>query len=279
VRAVTVGPGSLEYSANPGDVISGNLFLENEQSETQTYYSSFQAFTEQNGNKAFFTESIDLPTWIQTATSTTLRPGQQEQVPFTITVPKDAPPGGHFAVIWWGTAPPSSGGASQVAVVSRAGILVYLQVSGNIVESADVSNLSAGRTVFFASSPITTDLDFQNNGNSYLKPGGTMELQNIFGITQASAVVNQYGQNVLPRTEKSFSVILAPSQIVFGPYRVKANITYGTDNKAVTKTVWIWILPWPTLIAVVLFLLIVFIAIPKGIRHYNRWIVEKARAK
>jgi hypothetical protein len=106
-----------------------------------------------------------------------------------------------------------------------------------------------------------------------------MELQNIFGITQASAVVNQYGQNVLPRTEKSFSVILAPSQIVFGPYRVKANITYGTDNKAVTKTVWIWILPWPTLIAVVLFLLIVFIAIPKGIRHYNRWIVEKARAK
>lgn len=278
VRAVTVGPVKLEYSANPGDVISGNLFLQNEQADTETFYPSFQGFSDQSGDKVFFTEKIGLSTWIKTVSSTTLKPGEQEQVPFTITVPNDAPPGGHFAVIWWSTTPPSQSNTGQLAVVSRAGILVYLQVSGNVVESGEVSDLSTGQMFYWNSVPLDVALIFKNNGNSYLKPAGAIGLKNVFGMTQASAVVNQYGMDILPQSQKSLSATLDPLGMVFGPYRVTANITYGADNKKVaTRTIWIWILPWPILIGVILFLIVVFIGLPKGIRRYNRWIIEKAQ--
>lgn len=277
--AVTVGPIKFEYSVNPGDVVSGNLYLENEQHDARTFYSSFQRFNELHGERVFTSEEIGLPTWIETSPSVTLEAGKSAQVPFTITVPKDAPPGGHFAVIWWSSGPPA-GGSGQLSVLSRAGILVYLEVSGTILESASVNNLSVPQTFYFDSVPFDVSLSVKNNGNSYVKAAGNLDLKNIFGVTQATVQINPHGVDTLPQSAKSFTQKLNPPPIVFGPYRVVARITYGAnDDKVAMGTTWIWILPWPILIGVIIFLLIVFIGLPKGIRRYNRWIIKKASSR
>lgn len=275
--AITVGPVRLEYNVNPGDTVSGSLFLENEQTQEQTFYSSSQSFTETNGNRTFTTEAVGLPTWIHTSSSVTLAAGAQTEVPFTIDIPSDAPPGGQYAAIWWSTSPPPKGGG-QFAVVSRAGILVYLQVSGNIKEAAQVTDLRAPASVFWTSSPMNIDMTFTDTGNTYLKPGGAVNMINIFGITQASAVVNPYGVDFLPQAPKGTQVQLDPPGFVLGPYRIQAAVTYGANNnQTATETVWVWLFPWPVLTWLAVLIIFIFFVLPIGIRRYNRWIIAKSR--
>lgn len=271
--AITVGPTRLEYSVDPGAVIKGQVHIYNEGQAAQTFYPNFEKFTEVNGQKVFLKEEADLASWIETAKSVHLAAGEGADVPFTINVPKNAPPGGHFAVIWWSSTPPGPAG-KQVSIVTRAGILVYLRVSGNVVESADVS-FSSSR--IFMSLPISLSVNFKNTGNSYLKPYGTFKLKNIFGGTAASLPFNEFGSNILPQSQKSFDLTVNSAGWFFGPYRAEADLTYGDSNKTLSRSYWILILPIRGVIIFLLGLAVIFFAIPRGIKKYNRWIVNRVQ--
>ena len=104
--ALTITPVRFEISGNPGDTLRGEILLINETDTAETYYSTFSNFEAQgeSGSPAFVEPKEGLGTWIGTELdSVFLAPRQQKIIPFTITVPKDAEPGGHFAVIFWGT--------------------------------------------------------------------------------------------------------------------------------------------------------------------------------
>ncbi len=85
------------------------MVLINEDNVTETFYSSYANFEAQgeSGEPAFITASDDLGTWMSTQPSITLQPGESQSVPFTVVIPKDATPGGHFAVIFWGQCRPT----------------------------------------------------------------------------------------------------------------------------------------------------------------------------
>lgn len=273
-RAVTVGPVKLEYSVDPGAIINGELFLQNEGAATNTFYPSFEKFTEANGEKRFMKEDTDLPTWFKIPGSIVLKAGESRQIPFTLNIPQNAPPGGHFAVIWWSTTPPGPAG-QQVSITTKAGIVVYLRVSGDIKESADISLSVPGR--IFGSLPVNIGVMVKNTGNSYIKPLGELTLRNIFGQTRLSAPVNKYGTNILPESERSFDAAFDSSDFFLGPYTIKANIIYGDKATKFTDSYLIWILPWKGIVVIVLILLIIFLGIPRSIKRYNAWIVKKAR--
>ncbi len=138
--AITVGPVKLEYSVNPGDTVTGEMFIKNEEKEDRIFYPSLDRFTEQNGNKVFTKDKNLLADWFHTDASVTLKSGEDKKVPFQLIVPAYAPPGGEFAVIWWGTNPPTSATSSeqQVSIQTRAGILMYVNVSGKINNAASI---------------------------------------------------------------------------------------------------------------------------------------------
>jgi len=277
-QAVTVGPVKLEYKVDPGETLEGELFLQNEGSSVQTFYPSFERFTEDSsGQKNFTKETSDLSTWFKMASSVTLGGGESRQIPFTIQVPKNAPPGGHFAVIWWSTSPPGSSG-KQVSIVTRAGILVYLTVSGDVKEVGSIKDFYPA-TRFFTSFPLNFSIVFENSGNTYLKPMGTLKIKNIFGGTAIETPVNEFGSNVFPQVSKNFSVTLNPNGFFFGPYRAVLELSYGQPQQTAIKNVWFLILPWKTLIIFIVFLAIVFFVIPRGIKKYNAWIISKARGQ
>jgi len=199
-NAVTVGPVKLEIKADPGETLQGSTFLMNETKTAATYYPSFEGFTEEGGSKKFFKEASDLASWFQMPEAVHLDALEQKTIPYTIHVPEDASPGGHFAVMWWGTGNSSSG--QQVSMITRAGILVYLRVSGDIIEKGAVSNFSAGKGKFVLRFPAVFNLSFKNDGNVYLKPQGNIEIKNIFGRTRNTIEVNKAGLSILPNSKK-----------------------------------------------------------------------------
>lgn len=274
---MTVGPVKLEYSADPGNKISGQLFLMNETAEDASFWPVFEKFTENNGERQFFpTEETELKNWFKAEYPITLKSKEQRMVPFTIDVPNDASPGGHFAVIWWSTAPPGENG-QNVAVVTRAGILVYLRVSGDIEESAEIYSFNSnGR--FFWSLPISFNTAFKNNGNVHLKPQGEIKIKNLFGMTKTALKFNPYGMIILPQSSRDI-VSSWDSGFAFGPYNADIQLVYGESKKQISRNLWVFIFPWKVSVAVIIGLLLVFFGIPALIKRYNKWIIGRAQSR
>ena len=277
-QAVTVGPVKLEINADPGDVVRGELFLMNEEKKgTKIFYPDFQKFIEEDGSKKFIAEKSDLATWFEIDYPITLNSLEGRNIPFTLRVPEDASPGGHFAVIWWSASSPDVG---QVSIVTRAGILVYLTVSGEIKEQGQILEFTTqNKKKFFGSPPINFTINFENTGNVHLKPKGEIQIKNIFGGTKAIIDVNTKDISILPQSKKTLNEEWNFSGFVFGPYKADLKLVYGDTQQEVKQSFWIVIIPWKKLLLLVLIIILVFFGIPKGLRKYNQWIVDKYRVK
>ena len=269
-NAVTVGPVKLEISADPGDVVRGELFLMNDEKETKIFSPVFEKFIEENGSKKFTAEEVDLASWFEINYPITLKPQESKNIPFILRIPKNASPGGHFAVIWWSAAVP---GAGQVSIVTRAGILVYLRVSGDIKEEAKIIQFNTDKKIYWRS-PVNFSINLENSGNVYLKPKGEITIKNLFGGIKAIIDVNKKDVSILPQSKKNITEQWNFSGFIFGPYRVRMNLVYGESQKQIQKTLWFFVLPLKLIGIIILIILIVFIAIPQ----YNRWLLRKYKS-
>jgi hypothetical protein len=275
--AVTVGPAKMEYKTNPGETITGKLFIVNDGQETRTFHAAFEKFTEVNGEKKFLpSEPAELAQWFKMEKSVTLKAGEQKEIPFTIEVPKNAPPGGHFAVIWWGTAPPDG----QVAIVTRAGILVFLQVSGEVNEAGEIIEFSVPKEKFFVFKlPDDFVVNFQNQGNTYLKPLGEITIKNIFGSSIAAFNVNSKERIILPANTQVLDIAKKFDKLpfAFGLYKAELALQWGEKQNEIVKSISFIVFPWKTVLIAVIILLLLYLLATKGIKKYNRWIINKAR--
>ncbi len=275
VLAVTVGPPKIEYRVDPGTVINDSLLLINESGTQQTFWPAFEKFTEVNGEKSFLpAEPTELASWIKLPKSVTLSPGEQKQIPFTIEVPQNAPPGGHFAVIWWGTASPEK----QVSIVTRAGILVYLQVSGKINESGKLVSFSTeNNQFFFVQLPENFNLRFNNAGNTYLKPQGEILIKNILGQKIANFGVNEINIILLPNDENNLRIAKKFDKPPFalGFYKADLTLRWGDKPESIKKNIWFFVFPWQQVLGGLIVLAVLFFGLKKGIKKYNQWIVSK----
>jgi len=275
-RAITVGPAKIEYRVDTGTTISGNLFILNEGQEARTFYAAFEKFTEVDGQKKFLpSEPAELAEWFKMEKSVSLQAGEQKEIPFTIEVPQNAPPGGHFAVIWWGTASPD---AKQVAIVTRAGILVYLQVSGEVNERGEVIEFSLANGKFFVFKlPEDFVVNFQNQGNTYLKPQGEIAVKNIFGSAIADFKVNAKERIIFPENNQILDIAKKFDKLpfAFGFYKAELALQWGEKQNDILKNVWFFVFPWKTVLIIVIILAGLLLIATKGIKKYNQWIIKK----
>jgi len=281
-HAITVGPAKLEYSVNPGDVITGKMYLKNEEGDTKTFYPTVDKFTEQNGIKNFIKDQSLIAEWLSTDSSVTLAPGKDKDIPFTLTIPKNAPPGGQFAVVWWGTNPPGTDATKQVSIQTRAGILVYINVSGDIKESAKISNFTTeGNKTVFLNNIVPFGMVIANDGNVYIKPHGEIKVTSLFGKTQAVLPINAKGFQILPESTRSFGedMIWTAGSFFIGPYKVTATVVYGDSNTTITQSFWIWMFPIKTFLIIIGSLLALIIILRIFFKRYNRWLIQKYSKK
>jgi len=195
-------------------------------------------------------------------------------------IPEDAPPGGHFAIIWWSTSPPGEPGGARI--VTRAGIVTYLRVAGEIIESANALNLrTEGGKIFFTYLPIGFDYTFENKGNVHLKPEGSLNIKNIIGLTRDSLPANLKTLRVLPRSERQIVTTWKSDRffgLPLGIYKAELNAVYGESRKVTTDSVWLILFPWKHVLGTLLVLTIIFWIATRGIGMYNRWVIAKAMA-
>lgn len=267
--ALTVGPAKIEFTVDPEQTLNFNLFIRNDSDFDTNYYLSVEGFTEVSGEKKFF-ENPPEKSWFEIQKSVFLKAKEDIQIPVKINVPRNAPPGGHFLAIWVGTGAPQKE-AGQIGIVSRVGALVFINVRGDTLYRASIEKFEFKKIVY--NFPVKFSYIIKNQGNTYLKPDGYIEIKNIFGKRVASLPVNPKELQILPNTEKTLETEWQ-GKSAFGIYRVLLTMNYGENNKINLSSWLIFLYSKYLIITIILVIFIVFI-VPKLIQRYNEYIIKK----
>lgn len=186
--ALTLSPPLLEFGIEPGREIISKVKVFNESAETISLYTSTANFTTQDeAGTPFFLldEEGGLASWIEiTPGPIVLLSGERQEVAFVIKVPEDADPGGHYAGIFFGSAPPESGKDNgQVSVVSKLGSILLVKVSGDVTIKNTIQEFHIlNDQKFFTRLPIKFWYRLRNGGDLHVRPEGTIEIKNILGL-------------------------------------------------------------------------------------------------
>ncbi|MFA6305148.1 MAG: hypothetical protein WC651_00250 [Candidatus Gracilibacteria bacterium] len=314
VSALTVAPTKVEIKGNPGETVTAEFELKNEQKGAITFYPSYENF-EANGEEGtpnFVPGDNGLAAWMRTdKESITLEPGKYIKMPFTVTIPKDAEPGGYFAAIFWGTQPPASSGETAVSIGAKTGILVLLTVNGEVREGGNLLGFGTKDDArFFNSLPVTFAYRFQNGGGDRIKPLGDVVIKNMLWFTKTKFSANKNDGNVLPGSVRRFEATWEGKKVVesgeealasdgakvesnfvgrffetvsyqwknfaMGMYIANLDLAFGAEGKTVSDSFVFFVLPWQLMIVLIVILLVAFTVLRVFVRKYNKWIIAQA---
>ena len=306
VFAMTISPVRYEIQGDPGQTVTKEMTIINDDTTSVTYYSSYANFEAQGetGSAAFVEPKDDIGTWMNTPESVTLLPGEQKTISFSVAIPKNAEPGGHFGVLFWGTSPNTANG-KQVSVSAKTGLLVLLSVNGDVKEGGGLLDFATKDKKFFYNSlPVTFSYRFRNDGGDRVKPVGFIKIRSFGFIPAKKLDANGVNGNILPNSVRKFNVdwIKYTSEIqedakpanfvktffstalyqwrnfAVGLFSAKLDLTYGIQKQNATKTVFFFVFSWQLIICLIVIFTIVFFVGRKLIRRYNRYIIKKAHS-
>jgi len=300
-QALTLTPIRLEVKGDPGQTLSLSVTLINEHKIDETYYSSYANFEAQGetGNPAFTTPQDGLGTWMKAADNVSLKAGESKVVPFKVEIPKNAEPGGYFAVLFWGTQPPVSK-TTSVAIGAKTGILVLLSVNGVVKQGGGILNYDTKDGAhYFESLPVAFTYRFKNDGGDRIKPDGNVVIRNMLGFTSKLVPGNPIGGNILPTQIRSFETAWVANggdaasepqdvhgffakvsyewhNFALGRYTATLDLTYGASAQRAISKIVLWIFPWHLILFVIILLLLIFLIGYVGIKHYDHWVILQA---
>lgn len=206
--------GRFIFGATSGAVVKDHVAITNvsQQQLNLRVYAADAFNTPEGGFDLLATgkPSRDIGTWIKLGReSVALPPGGQEIVPFTVTVPRDAPPGDHAAgIVASLLTEQSNTDGSKVAVDTRVGTRMYVRVAGELrpqlsIEDLDVAyhdNLNP-----FGSGRVTVNYTVRNTGNVRLEGAQAVRVDLPWGSSVDSAPLKRIPE-LLPGNGMSMSV-------------------------------------------------------------------------
>jgi hypothetical protein len=282
-QALEIAPPVLQLTANPGEVIQTKIVLRDISSSSLLVTNEINDFTAQgeDGTPKVITDTTEkspysIIDWIKPISNLTLKSKQLQNLPVTITVPKNAAPGGYYGVIRFTATAPAID-KSGVALSASLGAMVFIRVKGDAKESMNIEEFYASkdddRGSFFDSIPIDLIVRIKNGGNVHEQPVGRILITDMFGKPTVNVNVNLEGRNVLPGTIRRFEQPVDKSalgnRVMFGLYTANLTMKYGSSNQTVTKTIHFWIIPWKLILSAIVVLIVLFLLGRMMLKRYN----------
>lgn len=221
---ITLSPSSTTLRVDAGETKRGSMTVIND--GDVAYGFSVYARPYSVANELYepdFTNpkpNTDVYTWVQFGqTNYRIEPGEQVEVDYTVRVPADATPGGHYGVLFAETAERGLEGTG-VARKKRVGNLLYLTVNGDFATSGVFRgfNLPFWQT----SAPVVSTARIENTGNADFRATVNTTAKDLFGRTKFSYTGDPI---VLPGTTRLAEMPWenAPS---FGLFKVNQSVEF-----------------------------------------------------
>lgn len=267
-KGVGISPLTFEITANPGEVFTNQVKVYNPSDSTIGVKMEIEDFTVTGEIGHVITEPAETETysiarWITfDPAEFALQPGEQKFVNFTISVPKNAEPGGHYGAVLAGTTAVIGGEFVGTAVATRVGSLVLLSVSGPVKEDLRVKEFLTPHYSEYG--PIKFTIRFENKGTIHVKPKSIITITNWLGKKIADVEVPQ--NNVLPNSVRRVETVFNKKWFWAGKYTATLTGNYGiSNNSLIPDVITFWAFPWK--IGLGILIIIIFFILTR-----RRWI-------
>lgn len=278
--SMTLTPPLYQLSLAPGATWSSNLKFVNDNPYDLVVYASAQNFRTSKEVGVTFTPihaatntlAYELASWIRLPKGPiTVMRGATIDIPFTIVIPNNAHPGGHYAAILVGNAPGGEN-AGVMSVGSQISSLLLLRVTGDVIEQGGIQDFLVAENIVQTQEELFT-LNFANTGNVHIVPKGNIVITNMFGRERGRIVVDEENilGNVLPETTRTFTFEWKGKRNFFdiGRYTARVALTFGEEGtRNVYSTAHFWVIPWIPLLVISCALLLFFLFMRFGLRRY-----------
>lgn len=294
-QAFSISPPLIELSADPGQTVTAKIKLTNVSAgplRITAEVNDFGAKNETGEPNIIFDENQTTPyslkEWVVAPQDFNLKSAQTQELKVPIHVPKNAEPGGHYAVVRF-TGTSQGEGANDVSLAASIGSLVLLKVSGDIHYDAKIEDFYAARmnfekTSFFEAAPLRFVTRIRNDGNIHITPTGTVTVTDLFDNEVISQRINgspedakQQSGSILPQSVRRFDTVLENKRL-FGRYKATLQLNY-TDGRVLEQAVHFWVIPYRLMLVVLVGIVIVASGVIWGVKRYNAYIIKKAQSK
>lgn len=262
-----IPPRTETITVKPGETFQTSVQLRNVSNQSQSITTDVQDFIVGLDGKTptaiSRSESAplrwSLASWIIISpTERTLSPNELARYDVVIQVPKDALPGGHYAMILHYPTPLSgkTKDANAKALTSaseispRVGTLVYVRVAGDVHEEALIRSFTVPQWVEFG--PVNMRYAVENLSDIHITPQSSIVIKNMFGKTVTT--IASEALNIFPSTTREFTATF--DQVWgFGPYSAHLTVPYGETGKMITATATFWMFPHRLVLAILVILM------------------------
>ncbi|MEK7648495.1 MAG: hypothetical protein AAB400_01110 [Patescibacteria group bacterium] len=263
--ALRIAPTVVELSTLPGEPVAGFFqVVNNEQSPltlTPTIYEAVPSVSDEKGFASIVapTQNSTLANWIKLDETILLQPGEKKDIRFIVTVPQNAPPGGHYAAISL-SQPATTPSGSGAAIVPQLTVNVALDIAGESIEKADIVSFKteSGKTNF-DKLPVKFFARLHNGGNRHFRPTGAVVIKNMFGSTVAELPIKTQdaGGNILPGSTRQYDFDWV-GEFAFGKYTAMFSADLGgAGTKA--ASIELWVMPAGLLVLWLIIALIIIV--------------------
>lgn len=237
---VRIDKPKIRLSIAPGAFESGEIKVENTGKESVDIHMYLEdwVYVSPDGGKTFKpkgTEKLSCSNWITFyPADMSLKPGAEQMVRFTVSVPKEAV-GGHYSVLFFettgGDAPMTDpeGNNITVKILNRLGALFYVEPTGTINKSATLDGLS----ITLNRNDLSVAGNFHNTGNTDLTAEGTFNVLDAEGFVYARGTFDEV--YTLPGDQGPVSAVASTVNLKPGSYDMLISLEYQTGGALVQE--------------------------------------------
>lgn len=241
--SLKISPLTFKYTLEKGKevsdivrIINPNQFPLEIESEKEDFFMA-----DEEGSPSFLPQGgkMSLASWIKIGLEKfSLAPLETKEIPFTISLPKDAEPGGHYGAIFFKTQPSLKKGQTQIGIASRVGALILVSVLGEISQKGEIIEFKARK--FLDKGPVSFFVRFKNTGTVHYEPRGKITILNWFGKKVAELSLPKH--TVLPESIRRFETTWQ-KRYLFGKYQAQLEVFDG-EGISHKKAVSFFVFPW-----------------------------------
>ena len=239
--SIGISPLVFEITANQGEVIENYIKVYNPSQDSVVTVQMVVEDIRPTGEEGYVVTvdpadmlTFSLAQWISVEPKEVeLQPREEKFIKFSIQVPENAEPGGHYGTVLATTKSVAGPGGAGVGIVTRTGSLVLVTVPGIMEEKLIVKDFFAPSYLEYG--PIPFEIRFENHGTVHVKPTGYVTITNWLGQKIGDAEINP--RNVLPGGIRKFETSFDKKWFFAGRYTATLTGSYGASNTSLTPTV------------------------------------------
>jgi len=186
-ESITLSPVKERFTIDAGSTRPGEITIVNDGETAYDFivYARPYSITPQDesyGNPDFTTQNpvTDVYQWVQFDKARYhIEAGKTIKIGYTIRVPQNAKPGGHYGVLFAETQPTDSSAGNSVARKKRVGMVIYATVNGQYQMGGQALGTTIPWLQFRA--PLTASARIKNTGNSDFVVNSTYRVTDVFG--------------------------------------------------------------------------------------------------